>query len=122
MNREDIIALIEEIGIFPGIRVRSGDQALYAAETLYHAGIPVAEITMTVPGGIEAIRKLANDFPKMVVGAGTVLDQETAERCLDAGARFLTSTGLVPEVVECALKRGVVAIPELLHRRKSSPP
>ena len=114
MNREDIIALIEEIGIFPGIRVKSGDQALYAAETLYHAGIPVAEITMTVPGGIEVIRKLAQKYPDMVVGAGTVLDQETAERCLDAGARFLTSTGLVPEVVECALKRDVVAIPGAL--------
>ena len=114
MNREDVIALIEEIGIFPGIRVKSGDQALYVAETLYHAGIPVAEITMTVPGGIEVIRKLAKDFPNMVVGAGTVLDQETAERCLDAGARFLTSTGLVHEVVECTLRRGVVAIPGAL--------
>ena len=114
MKREDIIALIEEIGIFPGIRVKSGDHALYAAETLYHAGIPVAEITMTVPGGIEAIRELAQKYPEMVVGAGTVLDQETAERCLDAGARFLTSTGLVPEVVECALKRDVGAIPGAL--------
>jgi len=114
MNRKDIIALIEEIGIFPGIRVRSSDQALYAAETLYHAGIPVAEITMTVPGGIEVIRELALKYPQMVVGAGTVLDRQTAERCLDAGARFLTSTGLVPDVVECALKRDVVAIPGAL--------
>ncbi len=114
MKRKDIIALIEDIGIFPGIRVKSREQALYAAETLYDAGIRVAEITMTVPGGIEAIRDLAQKYPEMVVGAGTVLDQETAERCLDAGARFLTSTGLVPEVVECALKRGVVAIPGAL--------
>ena len=114
MKREDVIALIERIGIFPGIRLKSADQALYAAETLYHAGIPVAEITMTVPGGIEAIRALSQKFPDMVVGAGTVLDQETAERCLDAGARFLTSTGLVPEVVKCAIKRDVVAIPGAL--------
>ena len=63
MKREEVSALIEEIGIFPGIRVKSGDQALYAAETLYHAGIPVAEITMTVPGGIEVIRELAQNFP-----------------------------------------------------------
>ncbi|MGD0741057.1 MAG: bifunctional 4-hydroxy-2-oxoglutarate aldolase/2-dehydro-3-deoxy-phosphogluconate aldolase [Terracidiphilus sp.] len=114
MKREMVSALIEEIGIFPGIRVKTSDNALYAAETLYHAGIPVAEITMTVPGGIEVIAKLAKDFPNMVVGAGTVLDLQTAERCLDAGARFLTSTGLVPEVVECALKKGVVAIPGAL--------
>jgi 2-dehydro-3-deoxyphosphogluconate aldolase/(4S)-4-hydroxy-2-oxoglutarate aldolase len=114
MNRDKVSALIEEIGIFPGIRVKSGDHALYAAETLYNAGIPVAEITMTVPRGIEVIRKLAKDFPNMAVGAGTVLDRDAAERCLDAGARFLTSTGLVHEVVECALRRDVVAIPGAL--------
>jgi 2-dehydro-3-deoxyphosphogluconate aldolase/(4S)-4-hydroxy-2-oxoglutarate aldolase len=114
MNRDKVSALIEEIGIFPGIRMKSGDDALYAAETLYNAGIPVAEITMTVPRGIEVIRKLAKDFPKMAVGAGTVLDRDTAQRCLDAGARFLTSTGFVPEVVECALMRDVVAIPGAL--------
>lgn len=114
MNRESVRTLIEEIGIFPGIRSRTADDALYCAETLYHAGIPVAEITMTVPGAIEVIRRLAKDFPDMVVGAGTVLDQETAEKCVEAGARFLTSTGLVPEVVETARKHGVVAIPGAL--------
>jgi len=114
MRREDVRTRIEEIGIFPGIRVKSADQAIYAAETLYQAGIPVAEITMTVPGAIGVIRRLAESFPDMVVGAGTVLDRETAERCLEAGARFLTSTGFVPEVVEAALKANVVAIPGAL--------
>jgi 2-dehydro-3-deoxyphosphogluconate aldolase/(4S)-4-hydroxy-2-oxoglutarate aldolase len=114
MERKAVRTRIEEIGIFPGIRVRTADQALYAAETLYHAGIPVAEITMTVPDAIEVIRKLAQSFPDMIVGAGTVLDKDTAERCLDAGARFLTSTGLVPEVIESALKRDIVAIPGAL--------
>lgn len=114
MKREEVRNRIEEIGIFPGIRVRTADQALYAAETLYHAGIPVAEITMTVPTGIGAIRKLAESFPDMVVGAGTVLDRETAERCLEAGARFLTSTGFVQEVVEAGRKADVVTIPGAL--------
>jgi len=114
MRREEVRTRIEEIGIFPGIRVKSADKAIYAAETLYQAGIPVAEITMTVPGAIGVIRRLAESFPDMVVGAGTVLDRETAERCLEAGARFLTSTGLVPEVVEAALKANVVAIPGAL--------
>jgi 2-dehydro-3-deoxyphosphogluconate aldolase/(4S)-4-hydroxy-2-oxoglutarate aldolase len=114
MRREDVKARIEEIGIFPGIRVRSAEQALYAAETLYNAGIPVAEITMTVPGAIGVIRKLAQAFPEMVVGAGTVLDKDTAERCIDAGARFLTSTGLVAEVVDAARKANIVAIPGAL--------
>jgi 2-dehydro-3-deoxyphosphogluconate aldolase/(4S)-4-hydroxy-2-oxoglutarate aldolase len=114
MNRQSVSARIEEIGIFPGIRVKTADDALYCAETLYHAGIPVAEITMTVPGAMEVIRRLAQSFPDIAVGGGTVLDQETAERCIDAGARFLTSTGLVPEVVEIARKRDVVAIPGAL--------
>lgn len=114
MTREEVKACIEDVGIFPGIRVNSEDQALYAAETLYAAGIPVAEITMTVPGAIGVIRQVAERFPDMVVGAGTVLDRETAERCLDAGARFLTSTGLIVEVVECARKRDVAAIPGAL--------
>ena len=114
MDRKAVSTRIEEIGIFPGIRVKTADQALYAAETLYHAGIPVAEITMTVPDAIEVIRKLAQSFPDMIVGAGTVLDKGTAERCLDAGATFLTSTGFVPEVIESALKRDVVAIPGAL--------
>jgi 2-dehydro-3-deoxyphosphogluconate aldolase/(4S)-4-hydroxy-2-oxoglutarate aldolase len=114
MDPKAATACIEEIGLFPGIRVKTEDQALYAAETLHHAGIPVAEITMTVPGAINVIRALAQSFPKMVVGAGTVLDKETAQRCLDAGAKFLTSTGLVPEVIESALKGGIVAIPGAL--------
>jgi 2-dehydro-3-deoxyphosphogluconate aldolase/(4S)-4-hydroxy-2-oxoglutarate aldolase len=114
MDPKAATACIEEIGLFPGIRVKTEDQALYAAETLYHAGIPVAEITMTVPGAINVIRTLAQSFPEMVVGAGTVLDKETALRCLDAGAKFLTSTGLVPDVVESALKGGIVAIPGAL--------
>jgi 2-dehydro-3-deoxyphosphogluconate aldolase / (4S)-4-hydroxy-2-oxoglutarate aldolase len=114
MKREQAKACIEGIGIFPGIRVTSADDALYSAETIYDAGIPIAEITMTVPGAIDVIRQLAERFPNLVVGAGTVLDKETAERCLDAGARFITSTGFVRGVMEAALERGVLAIPGAL--------
>ena len=114
MKREQAKACIEEIGIFPGIRVTSADEAIYSAETIYEAGIPIAEITMTVPSALDVIRQLSERFPNMVVGAGTVLDKETAERCLDAGARFITSTGLVPEVMEAVLKREVLAVPGAL--------
>ncbi len=114
MTQDEIKTRIEEIGLLPGIRVKTAEQALYAAETLYRAGIPIAEVTMTVPGALGAIRTLAGDFPDMVVGAGTVLDEETAEQCLQAGARFLTSTGLVPEVIEKAHSAGVIAIPGAL--------
>jgi 2-dehydro-3-deoxyphosphogluconate aldolase/(4S)-4-hydroxy-2-oxoglutarate aldolase len=83
-------------------------------EAVCRAGIPIAEITMTVPGAIDVIAHLAQSFPEMIVGAGTVLDTETARRCLDAGARFLTSPGLVMEVVEFALKNDVVVFPGAL--------
>ncbi len=114
MTREEAKTRIETIGILPGIRVNSAADAAYAAETVYHAGIPVAEITMTVPGAVGVIKQLLQRLPDMIVGAGTVLDAETARKCVDAGARFLTSPGLVPDVVAYALKTNVLAIPGAL--------
>jgi 2-dehydro-3-deoxyphosphogluconate aldolase/(4S)-4-hydroxy-2-oxoglutarate aldolase len=114
MTKSEICKRIEEIGIVPGVRVNSADDARFAAETVFHAGIPVVEITMTVPGAIDVISHLSRTLPEMVVGGGTVLDQDTAKRCLDAGARFLTSPGLVVEVVEFAVQHGVVVFPGAL--------
>lgn len=114
MDKEGVRARIEDVGIIPAIRLHSADHARYAAETLYRAGIPIAEITMTVPGALEVISDLARDLPEMIVGAGTVLDVETAQRCVDAGAKFLTSTGFVAEVVEFARRKGVLVIPGAL--------
>jgi 2-dehydro-3-deoxyphosphogluconate aldolase/(4S)-4-hydroxy-2-oxoglutarate aldolase len=114
MKRVFVNACIKEIGIVPSVRVNSQEAARFAAETLYAAGIPVVEITMTVPGALDVINDLANRFPDMVVGAGTVLDDELARRCVDAGASFLTSPGFVPEVVAYARKVDVVVFPGAL--------
>jgi 2-dehydro-3-deoxyphosphogluconate aldolase/(4S)-4-hydroxy-2-oxoglutarate aldolase len=114
MNREEVRVRIEDIGIMPSIRVASAELALFAAETVYEAGIPVVEITMTVPNAVEVIAQLTQNYPNFVVGAGTVLDTEMAQRCLDAGARFITSPGLVPDVLEFTLKNDVAAIPGAL--------
>ena len=114
MNREEVRVRIEDIGIMPSIRVASAELALFAAETVYEAGIPVVEITMTVPNAVEVIAQLTQNYPNFVVGAGTVLDTETAHRCLDAGARFITSPGLVPDVLDFTLKNDVAAIPGAL--------
>ena len=114
MNREDVRARIEEIGILPSVRVTSQDVAHFAAETVYASGIPIVEITMTTPGALEVINDLANRYPDMAVGAGTILDDELAKRCVDAGARFLTSPGFVPEVVAYAKKVGIVSLPGAL--------
>jgi 2-dehydro-3-deoxyphosphogluconate aldolase/(4S)-4-hydroxy-2-oxoglutarate aldolase len=114
MNRQEVRNKIEEVGILPSVRVSSRDLAQFAAETVYSAGIPIVEITMTTPGALELISDLARRFPDLAVGAGTILDDEMARRCVDAGARFLTSPGFVPEVVAYAKKVDVVVLPGAL--------
>ncbi len=114
MKKAEVRARIEEIGIIPAIRVSKVEHALFAAEAVNRAGIPIAEVTMTVPNALDVISQLAKSLPEMVVGAGTVLDTEMAQRCLDAGAKFLTSPGLVMEVVEFAVKKDVVIFPGAL--------
>jgi 2-dehydro-3-deoxyphosphogluconate aldolase/(4S)-4-hydroxy-2-oxoglutarate aldolase len=114
MDKREVCTRIQEIGILPSVRVASRDLALFAAETVYASGIPIVEITLTVPGALEVIADLANRYPDMVVGAGTVLDEESARRCVDAGARFLTSPGLVRKVVSYAKLTGVAVLPGAL--------
>jgi 2-dehydro-3-deoxyphosphogluconate aldolase / (4S)-4-hydroxy-2-oxoglutarate aldolase len=114
VKKDEVRARIEEVGIIPAVRVSSAEEARFAAEAVNHGGIPVAEITMTVLQATEVIAGLTRNIPEMIVGAGTVLDIETARRCLDAGARFLTSPGLVLEVVEFAAKHDVIVFPGAL--------
>jgi 2-dehydro-3-deoxyphosphogluconate aldolase/(4S)-4-hydroxy-2-oxoglutarate aldolase len=114
MKRHEVRARIEEFGILPSVRVNSRDMARFAAETLYAAGLPVVEITLTVPGALDVIDDLAKRFPDLAVGAGTVLDEEAARLSTDAGARFLTSPGFIPEVVAHANKLNVVVLPGAL--------
>ncbi len=114
MKRHEVRARIEEFGILPSVRVKTRELARFAAETLYSAGIPVVEITLTVPGALEIIDDLAKRYPDMAVGAGTVLDEESARVCIEHGARFLTSPGFIPEVVAYANKVNVVVLPGAL--------
>jgi 2-dehydro-3-deoxyphosphogluconate aldolase/(4S)-4-hydroxy-2-oxoglutarate aldolase len=114
MNRKDIRSRIQEIGIIPSVRVSSAEDARFVAETLSQGGIPIAEIAMTVPGALRVISDLAKSAPDMIVGAGSVLDAETARRCLDAGAKFLTTDGLIPEIMEYANMEDVVVFPGAL--------
>jgi 2-dehydro-3-deoxyphosphogluconate aldolase / (4S)-4-hydroxy-2-oxoglutarate aldolase len=114
MNRERIRTRIREIGIIPAIRVSSPDDALFAATTVCRHGIPIVEVTMTVPGALGVIAQLSRDKPELIVGAGSITDAEIAARCVDAGAQFLTSTGLDLEVVRFAVERDTVVIPGVL--------
>ena len=114
MTKEQVRSRIHEIGIIPAVRVSSAEDALFAAEAVCAAGIPIVEVTMTVPGAIEVIHELTRQNSNVIVGAGTVLFMETARRCLDAGAAFLTSPGLDLDLVNFALGRDVVVLPGAL--------
>lgn len=104
MNREQIYRRIVEIGIVPVVRASSADEAKLAVEAVREGGIPIVEITMTVPGAVEVIRDVVKTVGAAVlVGAGTVLDAESARRCLDAGAEFLVSPGFDRGMVECCV-------------------
>lgn len=114
MTREEVRARVQEIGIIPAVRVASAEDAVFAAESVFHGGIGVVELTMTTPGAFEVIAKLARTTPNLIVGAGTVLDLDTARRCLDAGVAFLTSPSLDLAIVEFGCKQNVLVIPGAL--------
>src|ERR1039458_7137915 len=111
MNRETIRSGIKEIGIIPAVRLASAEDARFAAEAIYSSGIPIVEVTMTTPGAVAVITQLAKQNSALIVGAGTVLDVETAQLCLDAGVAFLTTPGLDLEIVNFAVKHGTVVFP-----------
>jgi 2-dehydro-3-deoxyphosphogluconate aldolase/(4S)-4-hydroxy-2-oxoglutarate aldolase len=114
MKKHSVRERIEGIGIIPSIRTASAEDARFASEMVSQAGIPIVEITMTVPGAVGVIADLARALPDLVVGAGTVLGLEMARRCVDAGAGFVTSPGLELEVVEFATKQDVLVMPGAL--------
>jgi 2-dehydro-3-deoxyphosphogluconate aldolase/(4S)-4-hydroxy-2-oxoglutarate aldolase len=107
MTSKEVRARIEATGIVAAVRVYSEEEALFAAEAVVAGGIPVVEITLTVPKATEVIAHLAKKTPHIVVGAGGVTDTALARQCLDAGARFLTSDGLNTGVIEFAVKQDI---------------
>src|ERR1700687_1266430 len=109
MDKQQVRDRIMEVGIVPVVRASSSREARIAAEAVCQGGIPIVEITMTVPGALDVIRELARNNPsKVLVGAGTVLNPEVARRCLDAGAEFLVSPGLNVGTVEFAGREGTL--------------
>src|SRR5258708_39344076 len=122
MTIEDVIRRIGEIGIIPVVRAATVDDATRAAEAIRAGGIPILEITMTVPNAISVIRNVAQQYGSSVlIGAGTVTTTEQAELCIRAGAEFLVSPGLSLPVLSVAEASAKLAIPgaltptELMH-------
>jgi len=114
MTREQVRSRIVEIGIIPAIRLSSPEDALFAANAVCAHGIPIVEVTMTVPGALGVISELAARNSGVIIGAGSVSRVETARHSIDAGAQFLTSTGLSIDLVHFALGRNVVVFPGAL--------
>jgi len=109
MNREDVRRQIEAVGIIPVVRASSAQEARIAADAVHQGGIPIVEITMTVPGAVEVIAALVKDCgSEILIGAGTVRNADAAWRCLDAGAKFLVSPGTSQKTIEFAAQNGVV--------------
>jgi len=107
MDKQKVRERIIEIGVVPVVRASSPREARMAADAVCQGGIPIVEITMTVPGAVEVIREMTKSSAgEVLIGAGTVLNAEAAKRCLDAGAQFLVSPGLNLQVVQLAASEG----------------
>lgn len=115
MTSQEILAFITGIGIVPIVRVASAESAVKAVEAIHRGGVRAAEITMTVPGAIHALEKVADRLgDKMMLGAGTVLDPETARACMLAGAEFFVTPALRVSTIEIAKRYSKVIFPGAL--------
>ena len=107
MTREEISKRIVEVGIVPIVRATSSAPARQAAEAVCAGGIPIVEVTMTVPGAIELIKELVKALgAEVLIGAGTVLDAGTAQRCIDSGAEFIVAPGFDSGTVQLVKSLG----------------
>lgn len=114
MDKSEVLARIHKIGIIPAVRVANAEEALFASRAVHEGGIPIVEITMTIPGALDAIATLKRELPDMVIGAGTVWRSDIARLAIEAGARFLTTPGLVPEIVSYAVREKIAVLPGAL--------
>ncbi|HEX7624254.1 MAG TPA: bifunctional 4-hydroxy-2-oxoglutarate aldolase/2-dehydro-3-deoxy-phosphogluconate aldolase [Anaeromyxobacteraceae bacterium] len=102
MSKTDTLRRIVQTGIVPVVRAASGEEALGVIDAIRTGGIDIIELTMTVPGAVEVIRELARRYGEdVVLGAGTVLDAETARACILAGARFVVSPIVDEATITC---------------------
>jgi 2-dehydro-3-deoxyphosphogluconate aldolase / (4S)-4-hydroxy-2-oxoglutarate aldolase len=112
VTSQQILSFITNIGIVPVVRTNSAESAIRSIEAIYRGGVRSAEITMTVPGAIKALEKIADQFgDKIMLGAGTVLDPETARSCMLAGAQFFVTPSLNVATIEMAKRYSKVICP-----------
>jgi 2-dehydro-3-deoxyphosphogluconate aldolase/(4S)-4-hydroxy-2-oxoglutarate aldolase len=112
MEKHEILNRIIAEGLIPLIRAASASDAMDVATAIKDGGASFLEITMTVPGAIEVVKELSLKYQdEFIIGAGTVLDPETARAAVLAGAQFIVSPTLNFELISFAHRYGVVVIP-----------
>lgn len=114
MQKVEVLNALREIGLVPVLRAESETQALALADAIAAGGVTVLEVTMTVPGAIRVMRRLAEERPDILIGAGTVLDPETARMCILEGAQFVVSPALNVRTIEMCHRYGVAVLPGAL--------
>jgi len=114
MDKASIIQALKKIGLVPVLRAESEAQALALADAIAAGGVTVLEVTMTVPGAIRVMRRLSEERPDILIGAGTVLDAETARMCILEGAKFVVSPALNLGTIEMCHRYSVPVLPGAL--------
>ena len=115
MNKTEVLQLIRDTGLIPVVRAETSELAIRAVEAIKAGGVSVLEVTMTVPGAIAVIEQLAATFGhEALIGAGTVLDPETAQKCIEAGAQFIVSPALNEETIAFCRANDVAVFPGAL--------
>jgi 2-dehydro-3-deoxyphosphogluconate aldolase / (4S)-4-hydroxy-2-oxoglutarate aldolase len=115
VKKPEILKQIGSIGVVPVLRARKPGEAIEIAGLIKEGGIPLLEITMTVPGAVGVIEKLAQQYgDEVLIGAGTVLDAETARACILAGAQFVVSPALELKTIELCRRYSVAIFPGAL--------
>ena len=114
MTKTQVLTILREIGLVPVLRAESESQALALASAIAAGGVTVLEVTMTVPGAIRVMRRLVEERHEILIGAGTVLDAETARMCILEGAQFVVSPALNLKTIEMCHRYGVAILPGAL--------
>ncbi len=115
MEKSKIMQHMHELGLVPVLRASSAEEAIQIADAILAGGVNVLEVTMTVPGAIRVIEQMANHHgDKLLIGAGTVLDAETARNCVLAGAQFIVSPALDVRTIELCRRYSVPVMPGAL--------
>lgn len=115
MNKQDVLRRVGEVGIVPVVRAASAEEAMQVVKAITAGGIPILEITMTVPRAVRVIEQVADAYgDQVLLGAGTVLDAETARACILAGANFVVSPSLNLATIEMCRRYSIAVMPGAL--------